>query len=41
VAEAGGKLRVLDMTRPDVRQAVTVATSAEALFKDAAAGDYA
>lgn len=41
VAETGGKLRVLDLTRADVRQAVIGATSAEALYKGAAAGDYA
>lgn len=41
VARAGGKLRVLDMTRSEVRQAVIEATSAEALFKSSTAGDYA
>ena len=41
VATAGGKLRVLDMTRADVRAAVMATTSAEALFKSATAGDYA
>ena len=41
VAETGGKLRVLDLTRTDVRQAVMEATSAEALYKGAAAGDFA
>jgi type III restriction enzyme len=40
VAETGGKLRVLDLTRTDVRQAVTGATSAEVLYKGAAAGNY-
>ncbi len=40
VAETGGKLRVLDLTRADVRQAVMEATSAESLYKSAAAGDY-
>jgi len=40
VAEAGGKLRVLDLTRADVRQAVMGATNAEALYKGALAGDY-
>ena len=40
VAEVGGKLRVLDLTRADVRQAVMEATSAEALYKGAVAGDY-
>ena len=41
VAETGGILRVLDLTRADVRQAAMVATSAEALYKSAVAGDYA
>lgn len=40
VAEAGGKLRVLDLTRNDVRQAVMEATSAESLYKSVAASDY-
>lgn len=40
VAKTGGKLRVLDLTRADVRQAVMEATSAEALYKGAVAGDY-
>ena len=40
VAETGGKLRVLDLTRADVRQAVMEATNAEALYRGAAAGDY-
>ena len=40
VAETGGKLRVLDLTRADVRQAVVEATSAEALYTGAVAGDY-
>lgn len=40
VAEVGGKLRVLDLTRVDVRQAVMEATSAEALYKGALARDY-
>jgi len=41
VAEAGAKLRVLDLTDADVRQAVMDATSAESLYKSASAGDYA
>ena len=41
VAETGGKLRVLDLTHANVRQAVMEATSAEALYKGAVAGDYA
>ena len=40
VAEAGGKLRVLDLTRADVRQAVEDAMNAESLYKSAVAGDY-
>jgi type III restriction enzyme len=41
VAKPGGKLRVLDLTRADVRRTVMQATSAEALFKSSVAGDYA
>jgi len=33
-------LRVLDLTRADVRQAVMEAKSAEALYVSALAGDY-
>ena len=40
VAEMGGKLRVLDLTRADVRQAVKDATNAESLYKSSFAGDY-
>ncbi len=40
VAETGGKLRVLDLTRADVRQAITDAISAEALYRSAVARDY-
>ena len=40
VAETGGNLRMLDLTRADVRQAVMEATSAEALYRGAVAGDY-
>ncbi len=40
VAETGGKLRVLDLTRADVCQAVIEATSVEALYKGAVARDY-
>lgn len=40
VADTGGQLRVLDLTRADVRQAVMEATSAEALYKGAEAGEY-
>ncbi|MCK3830147.1 DEAD/DEAH box helicase [Pseudomonas fluorescens] len=41
IAEAGGKLRVLDLTRPDVRAAIKSATSAKSLFESALASDYA
>lgn len=41
IAEAGGKLRRLDLTNPDVRTAVLAATSAETLYSSAVAGDYA
>lgn len=40
VAETVGKLRVLDLTRVDVRHAVMEAASAEALYKSAVARDY-
>jgi type III restriction enzyme len=40
VAETGGNMRVLDLTRAEVRQAVMEAKSAEALYKSALAGDY-
>lgn len=40
VAEARGRLRVLDMTRAEVRQAVNEAMSAESLYIGAVAGDY-
>jgi hypothetical protein len=41
VAEVGGKFRVLDLTRADVRKAVVDAEDATTLYKSAAAGDYA
>lgn len=41
IAEAGGKLRVLDLTRPDVRVAIKSATSARSLFESTLASDYA
>lgn len=41
VAEASGKLRVLDLTRTDVRQAVLGASSAKSLFEGLLAADYA
>ncbi|WP_265452000.1 DEAD/DEAH box helicase [Aeromonas salmonicida] len=40
VAEASGKLRVLDLTRSDVRQAVLDASSAKVLFEGLLANDY-
>jgi len=40
VAEAFGKLRVLDLTRSDVREAIKVATSAKGLFEGTWAQDY-
>lgn len=40
VAEVGSKLRVLDMTRADVRAAVAVAGNAHSLYGSALAGDY-
>lgn len=40
VAETGGKLRVLDLTRAEVRQAVMEASSAKSLYEGALAGDY-
>lgn len=40
VAEINGRLRRVDLTRTDVRQAVMAASSAEVLYKSAAAGDY-
>lgn len=41
VAEANGKLRVLDLTRPEVQQAVLEASSAKSLFESLLASDYA
>jgi hypothetical protein len=40
VADTGGTLRVLDLTRDDVRQAIMEATSAQALYNGVMAGDY-
>jgi hypothetical protein len=40
IAEVDGRLRKLDLTRADVRQAIMAATSAEPLYKSAVAGDY-
>ncbi|MCC7066974.1 MAG: DEAD/DEAH box helicase family protein [Burkholderiales bacterium] len=41
VAEASGKLRVLDLTRTDIRQAILMASSAKSLFEGLLAADYA
>lgn len=41
VAEAAGKLRVLDLTRAEVQQAVAGASSAKGLFEGLLAADYA
>jgi hypothetical protein len=41
VAEVGGKFRVLDLARADVRKAILDAEDAKALYQSAAAGDYA
>lgn len=40
IAEVGGRLRVLDMTREDVRAAVAVADSASDLYASEIGGDY-
>jgi hypothetical protein len=40
VAEVNGKLRVLDLTRADVRKEIMGANSAEKLYVSALAGDY-
>lgn len=40
VAEANGKLRALDLTRIDVRQAIKNATSAKELYEGVLANDY-
>jgi type III restriction enzyme len=40
VAEVGGRLRALDLTRVDVRQAVLAAQDAAALYKGTIASDY-
>lgn len=40
VAETGGRLRVLDLTKPTVRQAVRDAASAKALYESDIAVDY-
>lgn len=40
IAEVGGRLRVLDLTREEVRTATETATSANDLYASAFAGDY-
>lgn len=40
VAEASGKLRVLDLTRADIQQAIKEASSANSLFEGMLAADY-
>ena len=40
ITEVGGSLRVLDLTRADVRRAIIEATSAESLFRGEVAGNY-
>jgi hypothetical protein len=40
VAETGGKLRVLDITRENVRKAIRSAGSAKALYEADLAADY-
>ena len=40
VAEVKGKLRVLDLKRQDVRNAIAVAENAETLFSSGRANDY-
>ena len=40
VAEVGGRMRSLDMTRPEVRDAVHASGSAEQLYGSELAGDY-
>jgi type III restriction enzyme len=40
VAQAGGKLRVLDLTRADVQTAIKGATNATALYEGVLANDY-
>lgn len=40
IAEVGGRLRALDLTRPDVRVAIKNAASAKSLFEGVLADDY-
>jgi hypothetical protein len=40
IAETDGKLRVLDLTRDDVRQAIRQTTDAKSLYRSGVAADY-
>jgi hypothetical protein len=40
VAESGGRLRVLDLTRAEVRKSVAEARDAKNLYESAVASDY-
>jgi len=40
IAQVGNNLRVLDLTRADVRESINQATSARSLYSSAMAGDY-
>jgi hypothetical protein len=40
LAQAGGKLRVLDLTRPEVQAAVSAASNASTLYEGLLANDY-
>jgi len=40
VAESGGRLRVLDLTRAEVRKSVAEAKDAKGLYESALASDY-
>ncbi len=40
IADVGGKLRALDLTRADVRKAIMEAMNAETVYKGSVAGDY-
>lgn len=40
IAETGGRLRVLDLTRTEVRHAIAGASSAKSLYESAVAGDF-
>ncbi|MEO9228139.1 MAG: DEAD/DEAH box helicase family protein [Devosia sp.] len=40
IAEGGGRLRMLDLTRPDVRAAIAAASEAKSLYEGLLANDY-